>query len=252
MKIVVLGSGNVAQQLLGVFQKHPKTELVQWYSRTPKTPHFIQDTVPVTHRLDELVSADLYILALSDDALSTISKKFQKNELVVHMAGGMPLDTLQNAGPKGVWYPIQSFTQKRTVDFKNLPFSIEGSDEQTLKTLINLTDWIGGQAIVHPSNQRLALHLAAVVCNNFTNHLYTLTQHLCQKHQIDFALLYPLIQETSRRLKEGNPEQWQTGPARRNDNQTLKKHGALLESPLKEIYLLLTKTIQEHYGKKEL
>ena len=252
MRVVVLGSGNVAQQLLAVFQKHPQIELIQWYCRHPKTPRFAEQKIATTHHLTELEAADLYLLALADNALIEVSKHFQKKEVVVHMAGGMPLNTLQNRGSKGVWYPVQSFTQNRIVDFKGLPFSIEGSDTHTVETLTTLTRQVGGHATLHHSKQRLALHLAAVVCNNFTNHLYTLTATLCDQHQIDFDLLYPLIQETSARLNNENPELWQTGPAQRGDTQTLEKHQALLKSPLKEIYQLLTDTIQEHYGKKEL
>lgn len=252
MRVVVLGSGNMAQQLLAVFQKHPQIELVQWYCRSSKTLSFARQEIPTIHDLTQLEVADLYLLALADNALAEVSKHFQKREVVVHMAGGIPLDTLQNKGSKGVWYPIQSFTQNRVINFKGLPFSIEGSDTHTLEILSTLTHWVGGQATIHHSEQRLALHLAAVVCNNFTNHLYTLTATLCKQHQIDFDLLYPLIEETNTRLNNGNPEQWQTGPARRGDSQTLENHLALLKSPLKEIYQLLTKTIQEHYGKKEL
>lgn len=252
MRVVVLGSGNVAQQLLALFQKHPQIELLQWYCRNPKTLYFAEKEIHTIHNLSQLVTADLYLLALADNAITEVSKHFQKKEVVVHMSGGMPLNIIQNNGSKGVWYPVQSFSQNRIINFKGLPFSIEGSDTHTLETLTTLTHWVGGQATIHSSAQRLTLHLAAVVCNNFTNQLYTLTAKLCEKHQIEFNLLYPLIKETSIRLNKGNPELWQTGPARRGDTQTLEKHLTLLESPLKEIYDLLTKTIQQHYGKKEL
>jgi predicted short-subunit dehydrogenase-like oxidoreductase (DUF2520 family) len=252
MKIVVLGSGNVAQQLLALFQNHPKIELVQWYCRSPKPLQFAKKEIPTIHDITKRLAADLYLLALADNALAEVSKHFKKKEVVVHLAGGMPLNTLKNLGSKGVWYPIQSFTKNRIIDFQGLPFSIEGSDHQTLEKLTKLTHWVGGQATIHSSSQRLTLHLAAVICNNFTNQLFTLTATLCKKHQIEFDLLYPLIKETSNRLNNGNPELWQTGPALRGDTQTIEKHLPLLESPLKEIYNLLTKTIQQHYGKKEL
>ena len=50
---------------------------------------------------------------------------------------------------------------------------------------------------------------------------------------------------------EVSPEEAQTGPAVRGDYQTINRHLTTLEKKSqKEIYHLLTKAIQSHYGKK--
>mgnify|MGYP000010116281 FL=1 len=252
MRIVILGSGNVASQLVVVFNQHTKVELVQWYFRDKKKEVKSYRNINIIHELDDLEAADIYLFALSDEAISSVSSHFQNGELVVHMAGGIALEALQNNGAKGVWYPVQSFTSKKTVSMEGLPFAIEGSDQIVVKTLKTLTTLISGKPIEMDSTQRVALHLAAVICNNFTNHLYSQAAALCKSHQIDFKILQPLIDETTARLQTGQPKIYQTGPARRGDQKTIEKHLSITEPPLTELYTLLTKTIKKQYGKEKL
>ncbi|MGA1029522.1 MAG: Rossmann-like and DUF2520 domain-containing protein [Flavobacteriaceae bacterium] len=252
MKVAVLGSGNVAIQLLSVFKKQPQIIISQWYSRSPLTPPKELNEIEIIHQLEQLVPSDVYLLALTDTALSSLSNYFQNKEFVVHMAGAHGLDILQNKGPKGVWYPVQSFTQERLLTLEGLPFSIEGSTTNATQQLEKLTKLVGGKPIKMDTKQRLALHLAAVLCNNFTNHLYTQTAALCESYKIDFELLLPLIEETTARLHAGRPADFQTGPARRGDQLTLNKHLPLMPPQLKKLYLHLTKTIEEYYGKQKL
>jgi hypothetical protein len=91
----------------------------------------------------------------------------------------------------------------------------------------------------------LKLHLAAVFCNNFVNHIYVLTEDYCKKETIDFKLLLPLIKETAERLEDISPSQSQTGPAIRNDRPTIEKHLALLQNhpQLQKIYSIFTESI---------
>ena len=252
MKIIILGSGNVASQLVRVFNQHTKVEIVQWYFRDKKKEFKSYRNINIIHDLNDLEAADIYLFALSDEAIPNVSSHFQNGELVVHMAGGIALEALQNNGAKGVWYPVQSFTSKRTVSMVGLPFVIEGSDKIVVEILKMLTTFISGKSIEMDFTQRVALHLAAVICNNFTNHLFSQAATLCRSHQIDFKILQPLIEETIIRLQTGKPKDYQTGPARRGDQKTIEKHLSITEPPLTELYTLLTKTIKKQYGKKKL
>ena len=252
MRIIILGSGNLALQLIAVFNQHTKVELVQWYFRDKKKEVKSYRNINIIYELEDLEAADIYLLALSDDAISSVSGHFQNGELVVHMAGGIALEALQNNGAKGVWYPVQSFTSKKTVSMVGLPFAIEGSDQIVVETLKALTNFISGKSIEMDSHQRVALHLAAVICNNFTNCLYSQAAALCKSHQIDFKILQPLLEETAARLRTGQPKDYQTGPARRGDHITIEKHLSIIEPPLTVLYTLLTKTIKKQYGKEKL
>ena len=157
---------------------------MQWYFRDKKKEVKSYRNINIIHELDDLEAADIYLFALSDEAISSVSSHFQNGELVVHMAGGIALEALQNNGAKGVWYPVQSFTSKKTVSMEGLPFAIEGSDQIVVKTLKTLTTLISGKPIEMDSTQRVALHLAAVICNNFTNHLYSQAAALCKSWRL--------------------------------------------------------------------
>ena len=72
------------------------------------------------------------------------------------------------------------------------------------------------------------LHLAAVFVNNFTNHMLVQGREIALKAGFSFEILSPLIQETIAKALELGPENSQTGPAVRNDKNTIEKHLELL------------------------
>jgi hypothetical protein len=99
------------------------------------------------------------------------------------------------------------------------------------------------------SDQRKSLHLAAVFVNNFTNHLFQIGNELCGEHRLPFDILLPLIRETVQKLDHLSPLDAQTGPARRNDQKTMENHLHQLDNKnYKDIYTLLSKSINEKYG----
>jgi predicted short-subunit dehydrogenase-like oxidoreductase (DUF2520 family) len=64
---------------------------------------------------------------------------------------------------------------------------------------------------------------------------------------IDFEMLFPLINETVQKAMQLPPKEAQTGPAKRGDTQTMHKHLALLENypPYKKIYELISDSISK-------
>ncbi len=254
MKIVLLGTGNVGVHLYQEFSKHSKIEVVQWYNRTLSSLKPFEKNVPITDSLKNLKSADIYILALSDNAVSKIANQLSYLKgIVVHTAGSVPIDALKKCENHGVFYPLQTFSKNRAVNFKTLPLCIEGNSKETEHILMQLAMTICQNIHQINSPQRLALHTAAVFVNNFTNHLYQIGATICEEQKVPFELLQPLIKETAMKVQSISAKDAQTGPAIRKDYITLKKHIDQFSNPLfKNLYLTLTESIQKNNGLNEL
>ena len=200
--------------------------------------------------LEELPQdADVYIIAVKDSALQDVIRQLTnllktKNDapLIVHTAGSMPLSVFEGyAENGGVFYPMQTFSMKREVDFREIPLFIEGKD----KRIRELAESISEHVYELSSDDRKYLHLAAVFACNFTNHCYTLAAEVLEKKGLPFDVMLPLVDETARKVHELHPHDAQTGPAVRGDENVMNAQAALLDGRNKEIYELLSKSIQE-------
>jgi predicted short-subunit dehydrogenase-like oxidoreductase (DUF2520 family) len=224
--ILIVGKGNVATHLYTAFLKVSHIEVTQISSR----------------KLDQISSADVTIIAVSDDVISEVSAKI-KNSFVVHTSGSASIYDLENKGRKGVFYMLQTFSKDKKIDFTKVPFCLEAENEKDFKLLEDIAKSIGENIYSINSNQRKILHVAAVFANNFTNHMYKISNDICEENDVPFEILHPLIFETSEKIKSLSPKKAQTGPAKRNDKKTIKNHLNLLDSKQQEVYKLLTKSI---------
>ncbi len=251
IKITIIGSGNVAQHLITAFAKNNAIEIIQVFSRTQKyiSPHL--DSSKITNDWNDLAEADLYIIAVSDDAIADVSSQLPfENRLVVHTSGSVPLTSLDNKNRKGVFYPLQTFTKGKEIDFKTIPFCLETEFEIDYALLEKTASAISDNIHKIDSHQRKALHVAAVFVNNFTNYLYQLGNDICHENHVPFDILKPLILETAEKLLTLSPKDAQTGPAKRNDISTIEAHESFLSNENQStIYKILTQSIQNH-GKK--
>jgi predicted short-subunit dehydrogenase-like oxidoreductase (DUF2520 family) len=251
IKITIIGSGNVAQHLIDAFAKNNAIEIIQVYSRSQKQISNLLDSEKITNDLNTLALADLYIIAVSDDAIEVVSSQLPfQDRLVVHTSGSAPLTSLDDKNRKGVFYPLQTFTKGKEVDFKTIPICIETQIENDIEIVENLAQAISDNVYRIDSHQRKALHVAAVFVNNFTNYLYQLGNDICKENHVSFDILKPLILETAEKLLTLSPKEAQTGPAKRNDISTIKAHKSFLSNENQStIYTILTQSIQNH-GKK--
>ena len=246
IKIVLLGAGNVGTHLHKVLQNKEDLQLIQWYNRSlsfEKEP----TTCPVTQDLNNIVEADLYLLSVSDSAIPTLSKALKnKNGLIVHTAGSVSMDVLNTHKNHGVFYPLQTFSKNKAVDFSQIPLCLEANKKENLDLLKRVAFAIGGPIHLIDSVQRKALHVAAVFVNNFTNHLYTIGENLCKEHNLPFSVLQPLIAETADKIKYLPPSLAQTGPAARGDQKVLADHlQHLAKKSHQELYQLISSSIQQ-------
>lgn len=200
------------------------------------------------------VTSDIIIVAVPDHKLRNILENLrcQPYTLVVHTAGSFGLDIFpDHIKRKGVFYPLQTFSKERKVDFRDLPFLLESSDAESSEILKELAASIRAKACFITAEQRSMLHLAAVFSCNFTNYMLTAGKQVAEKAGVPFEILYPLLQETVLKAMSIGPDKSQTGPAVRNDQNTIERHLELLSfSPeLQNIYKEITKSIINYYNR---
>jgi predicted short-subunit dehydrogenase-like oxidoreductase (DUF2520 family) len=246
IKISIIGSGNVAQHLISAFANASGIELAQAFSRKKGSlTHLLSDEQIVTD-FNALLDADLYIIAVSDDAVSEVSAQLPfSGKLVAHTSGSLPIDTLDGKNRKAVFYPLQTFSKSKSVNFREIPVCLEAQNPGDFKLLENVAHTISEKTFDIDSTQRKAIHVSAVFVNNFVNHLYKIGSDICHEHQIPFDILKPLIKETAQKVMTLDPKNAQTGPAKRGDQKTIAAHLELLsDENQKNIYQLLTQSIQ--------
>lgn len=249
-RVTLIGAGNLATQLGKALCK-AGIEIVQVYSRTmesARTLATVLDNTAFTNKTDEIdLSAGLILVAVADDAIGQVLDQLDlRYNLVAHTAGSIPLNFLAKYSEKcGVFYPLQTFSRFRDVDFTEIPVCLEGSSPEILAGLKELAGKVSGSVYEINSEERRILHLAAVFACNFVNHLYDLGSRLLGQQGLPFDLLKPLIRETALKVMEMDPYDAQTGPAKRNDEVIIGNHLNLLndQPELREIYRVLTKSI---------
>ena len=247
IKIVLLGAGNVGTHLCRALQNKEGLEIIQWYNRSLNSLE--EELVPfaVTQNLNDIIEADLYIISVSDTAIPAISKALEgKNGLIAHTAGSIPMEVLGEHQNHGIFYPLQTFSKQKEVDFNQIPLCLEANQPENLNLLKKVAQSLGGPVHLIDSAQRKALHVAAVFVNNFTNHLFTIGEELCKAHKVPFSVLQPLIAETADKIKHLPPSAAQTGPAARGDQKILKDHlQYLTKESHQKLYQLISASIQQ-------
>lgn len=250
--VIILGSGNVAKHLYTAFDNKKSVTILQCYNRKGIAIHKNQEKQNIISNLDDLIEADVYIIAVTDNAIDEVSNHLPfKNKLVVHTSGSVSMVSMSDSNHRGVFYPLQTFSAEKEVTYSDVPFCIEAERKTDTLLLKNLAATLSKKTYDISSEQRSILHVAAVFVNNFTNYMFSVGNEICTENKIPFEILHPLIQETANKIKNLNPDSAQTGPAIRNDTETIERHLKILKNDSqKELYTMLTKAIQSNYGKK--
>ncbi|TDS53834.1 Rossmann-like and DUF2520 domain-containing protein [Myroides indicus] len=244
--ISILGSGKVAYHLVLNILEQDNLHLQQIYARNIHEIDNLVNADRIVTNINDLKPADVFFIAVSDDAIGKVSKSIcLKNQLIVHVSGTISIEAIQNSPRKGVFYMLQTFSKDRKVDFSQIPFCIEATTTEDFSLLEQIALCFSEKVYKINSEQRKAIHLAAVFVNNFTNHMYILGEEICKENKVPFDILKPLIAETANKINSLSPKNAQTGPAIRNDQTTIDKHLDLLKNKnYKDIYRIITKSIQ--------
>lgn len=245
INVVLLGFGNLNHHLFLALEKAENVRIKQVFNRNQIGLPSLYPHISFTDDIIALEPADIYIIGIPDDAIGPFSQSLPfQNKLVVHTSGGVPMDELSKKNRRGVFYPLQTFSKQRKVDFREIPICIEAAEASDLELLQKLGNSISENVLEISSEKRLKLHLAAVFVNNFTNHLYRIGDEILKKEDLSFDLLKPLIMETASKIEHLSPAQAQTGPGRRNDQKTIQKHlGLLGEGEYRDIYEMFTQAL---------
>ena len=257
MTITLIGAGNVGFHL-GKRLYKKKIKIHQVFSRTLVAAKAlgVQVNAAYTNQLSEIDgTADIYILAIKDDLIERVGAQLAQNKkikkkLIVHTSGAVESTVLAPYFKKyGVFYPLQTFSKSKKVNFKNIPICVDARAKKDISRLLELADQISKKVYTISDQERPILHIAAVFVNNFSNHLFHIASELCEKEKLDFQILQPLIQETVLKIHDQSPYQMQTGPARRGDRATIEKHLSFLQKYPKYavLYSGLSESIQLLY-----
>ena len=251
MKITLIGSGNVATHLGKAFHAAGH-EIIQVWSREYDHAEELasQTGAEPINKLELLHTyAEVYILAVSDDALYDFAIDLRlRDALVLHTAGSVPMSILRNISRKhGVLWSPQTFIRQNDMDYSQLPFCIEGVTADVEEQIRTLAKTVSPLVYRVDSQQRQWLHLAAVVVNNFGNAINAIASDITTSHGIPFEILHPLLTMTAEKIKHGDLWQQQTGPARRQDQKTIDRHRRMIadDNELLTLYDTLTDIIQQ-------
>lgn len=251
-----VGAGNLAWHLAPALD-NAGFSVREVYSRNTKNAKALVGKLYEGEVMGNLDFTDskskIFVIAVSDDAIKPVVQEIvlPENAVLVHTSGSQPLRVLSYAATEnsGVFYPLQTFSKNKKVDFKDIPFFIESDNKEVEKLLIEMAKAISKKVVKIDSRQRKALHVAAVFASNFTNHMLSISNDILKEYKLDPELLKPLIAETITKALAIGPEEAQTGPARRGDLELLDNHYSFLEKDeeVAEIYKLVSQHILDCY-----
>ena len=252
-RVVLIGSGNVAESLAQAIAAHPELDLIQLYAPNAERGAEVAPLAhcPHTANPEELDrTADLYLLSVSDRAVEEVAHTLPipHEAIVAHTAGSVPMDALLPYPRRAILYPFQGFSAGRRIDLQDVPLFLEAAEEEAMEALKRFATLLSRQVYEADSERRKRIHLAGVIANNFVNQLYAAATDLLHDVNLPYEVLKPLIRETAlKALDAEHPARVQTGPAKRGAGPTQELHLALLgEKPeLKTIYELISQLIWE-------
>ena len=250
MRVVVIGSGNVAESLAQAVAESESLELVQLYARNEVRGRQVAELAHTEWSNSSLADADLYLISVSDNAVAAVADSLQvpANAVVAHTAGCCPIEALASHTHRAVFYPFQTFSVGRKVDFTKGFIFVEGATEHALQVVEKAAYALTQRVLPADSARRAVIHLSGVFACNFANAMYANAAEVLAEEGLPFDIVAPVIEETAKKAVEVlNPAATQTGPARRGDTQTLDRHRSMLahKPQTRDIYDKISEDICE-------
>lgn len=247
MQTVIIGSGNVAYHLAKALVEN-KIPPAQIFGRNEQELKAISQELNIPYSTKNLVDSAIYLICVSDHAVEDVSELIAKKDSVVaHTSGSLPIDILKGDYGKAVFYPLQTFSKSKKLEYSKIPFFIEAENEEDRQVLFELASAISENVMESTYEKRKYIHLTAVFACNFVNHLFSRAKEISDSQEIPFDYFLPLIDETVQKIHEIEPKSAQTGPAVRNDRRILELHKQLLKDESLTIYKTMNHSIQKMY-----
>lgn len=237
MKITIIGRGNVGIHLYKAF-----------------TQAGVDCSLMDSRTMADLQSSALYIICVKDDVIGEVAANLKaklgdeaKNAIVVHTAGTKPMSLLEEHFTNhGVFYPMQTFSKTKALEYKEIPLFLEASNAETMLVLKELAQRVFVNVRELSSAERKVLHVAAVFSSNFTNHMVTLADEQLRTIGLDYTVMLPLLKEVTDKLFHLPPQEAQTGPAIRKDLSVVNEHISLISDEMtKDIYKIVSESIMK-------
>ena len=233
MKIVIIGSGNIAT-FYGVRFKENGHQIVQVLS--PNLEH--AQTLAAQLQCEAIQDynhlnkeAEVYILGVRDNILYELGTTLKlPGKYIIYGAGAVPLSVLESISEHIICLWCMFSVQKNKLPTqRQFPVIYNALSENDQTLALQWASMLSDAPYLLSDHQKARTHLTAVFVNNFTNHLYAIAHQLMAESNIDFSLLMPMIQDTAQKIQYELPEKLQTGPAVRNDTHTLNEQMNQLE-----------------------
>ncbi len=232
----------MAVHLAKAFESSPRVEFAGIHARNPEKilPWY---SGPLSQNLENLQTCDLVLIAVSDDAIAEVSRSLPfTGVLVAHTSGSRPLEDIDPKNRPASFYPLQTFSRGRDLDYASIPVFLEAAAIDDYELLEQAALALGtSQRLAFA--QRRAVHLSAVFACNFANHMFAIAEEICAENQVPFHALRPLIWETAQKVLELSPKVAQTGPAVRGDQKTIAAQLSSLQGSRAKIYQTITQSI---------
>jgi predicted short-subunit dehydrogenase-like oxidoreductase (DUF2520 family) len=243
----IIGSGKVAKNLgIALQEKGITVSCICSKTKEHADALALELNASSTTNLSSMPIADLYLLCVPDQVILSIVAMLPNGVNIAFTAGAVELPLVNGSSKIGVFYPLQTFSENRKANVFEIPFYVESEDQYFQQNLFDLAWKLSKNVHLSTYKQRLHTHIAAVFTNNFTNHMLVLAEQHCLENGVDFKDLQPLLKETMNKAIDLGPRKSQTGPAVRNDQTTLISHEAKLSGKSKEIYSLVSQSIQQN------
>ncbi|MBD5254757.1 MAG: DUF2520 domain-containing protein [Barnesiella sp.] len=255
LNAVVIGSGNVASAIVPALESAGAIRVSQIYSPTLSHARALADKLSAAVAVCDPASvsrgADLYLVAVKDDVISSLATPFKDYGGVwLHTSGGVECSVMEPiTADYGVLYPLQTFSKGREVDLSQIPVFVEGATPRAIETSRFLAQAISPKVYDADGTTRSRLHAAAVFACNFTNHLWAIADDILRREAAaDLSVLAPLIRETVDKALSSPPAMGQTGPAVRGDRKVIDHHKSLLNAREAELYEILSSSIIHYHN----
>jgi predicted short-subunit dehydrogenase-like oxidoreductase (DUF2520 family) len=250
-----IGSGNVATFLAKQIKNNGHT-IAQVYSKNLFNAQRLSNIVnaeAICQIADLEKNADVYIIAVKDDVLPQIVKSLcLPGKLILHSSGFSSIKLLSSISDRyGVVWPMRMIRENTLINQK-MNVVINGNNDSVIQSIHDLFNQFPWAIEIADDEKRKKMHLMATFTSNFSNHLYQLAFEYCQKENIPFHTLYPIIEQTAISIQTNNPAELQAGPAFRGDESMIKAHLDLLNGneEIKQLYQIFSELIAAAYHQK--
>jgi predicted short-subunit dehydrogenase-like oxidoreductase (DUF2520 family) len=247
--VSIIGTGNMAESLLRAFKKN-RIIIDGVYGRNEKRLSELKNgfDVEVYNDFTSVSPESIVFLCVPDDVVEPLSNRFRNELKLVHTSGSVEMDQIQ-ADERAVFYPLQTMTQGREIDFSNVPILIESNMLELESELINLGNQLSTNVQKCNSEERKKIHLSAVILNNFVTQLTKMSHDFLKNNGLKSDILQPLLKETVNKISDLGAEDALTGPAKRGDKATISSHLDLLNGDLRLLYEQMSNIILKENGK---